>query len=96
MTAMSHTSICVLNDNNACVCWSKSRTTKDLRHITIRENAVRESVQNNTISVHYIIGSYNIADIFTKELKDTFLFLEIQDVITSIGISSPPMRNVSE
>ena len=35
----------VYNDNTACVTWSKSMTTKGLRHIQIRENAVRESVQ---------------------------------------------------
>ena len=41
----------VYNDNNACVCWSKSTTTKGLRHITIRENAIRESFDNEFIKV---------------------------------------------
>ena len=86
----------IYNDNNACVCWAKSSTTKGLRHISIRENAVRESVQNKTISIHHIDGSYNIADIFTKELKDKSLFLKIRDIITSVGITSPPMSPVSE
>ena len=56
----------VYNDNNACVCWSKSTTTKGLRHITIRENAIRESVSNKTVSIKHIEGKINIADIFKK------------------------------
>ena len=36
--------VSIWNDNNACVCWSKNTTTKGLRHVQIRENAVRESV----------------------------------------------------
>ena len=34
------------NDNGACVCWSKSTTTKGLQHMSIHKNAVHESVQN--------------------------------------------------
>ena len=60
----------VYNDNNTCVCWSKSTTTKGLRHMTIRENTIRESLSNNTVSIKHIEGKINIADVFTKELKD--------------------------
>ena len=59
-------SINLYNENSACVCWSKSLTTKGLRHRTIRENAIRESVDNNFIRVLHIDGKTNIADIFTK------------------------------
>ena len=59
----------VYNDNNACVCWSKSHTTKGLRHITIRENAICESVNNRFIKILHIEGQRNIADLFTKEMK---------------------------
>ena len=75
----------VYNDNNACICWSKSTTTKGLRHITIRENAIRESVSNRTVSIKHIEGKINIADIFTKELKDTTLFITLRNLITSIA-----------
>ena len=44
----------VYNDNMACVCWSKARTTKGLRHITIRENVIRESVDNKFIAVMHV------------------------------------------
>ena len=61
----------IYNDNAACVAWSHSLSTKGLRHIQIRENAVRESVQSGHIEVKHIAGILNISDIFTKEDKDT-------------------------
>ena len=70
-------SIEVFNYNNACICWSKSTTTKGLRHMLIRENAIRESVQNKIVFLHHIDGLFDIADIFTKELKDTATFTKI-------------------
>eukprot|EP00957_Ditylum_brightwellii_P129234 9857660-Ditylum_brightwellii.AAC.1 len=41
--------ITVLNDNMACMYWSKAMTTKGLRHITIRENAIREAMHDNIV-----------------------------------------------
>ena len=73
----------VYNDNNACVCWSKAKTTKGLRHITIRENAIRESVDNDFIRVLHIEGKLNIADIFTKEIKDSQHFITMRDQLVS-------------
>ena len=55
------------NDNMACVLWSKATTTKGLRHITIRENATRESVIDKTIDIHHIGGKINPSDLLTKE-----------------------------
>ena len=76
----------VYNDNNACVCWSKSKTTKGLRHITIRENAIRESVDNSFVKILHIEGKTNLADMFTKEMKDTTHFLNLRNII----VTSPP------
>ena len=75
----------VFNDNNACVCWSKSSTTKGLRHISILDNAIRESVANKTISIQHIDGKINFADIFTKEVKDNMSFITMRDQITCIA-----------
>ena len=86
----------VYNDNNACVCWSKSTTTKGLRHMTIRENAIRESVSDKTVSIKHIEGKINIADIFTKELKDTKLFITLRNLITSIAPNSSTLNDSSE
>jgi hypothetical protein len=71
--------ITIYNDNNACVCWSKNTSTKGLRHIQIRENAVRESVQKGFINVKHISGKLNLGDMFTKEEKDTTHFLTCRD-----------------
>jgi hypothetical protein len=71
----------IYNDNSACVSWSGNLTTKGLRHIQIRENAIRESVENNFIIVKHIEGRLNLADMFTKEDKDAKHFIEIRDII---------------
>ena len=73
----------VYNDNNACVCWSKSTTTKGLRQITIRENAIRESVDNDFIKVLHIAGKTNIADLFTKEMKDISHFTKLSNLVVT-------------
>ena len=43
-------------------------------NMTIRESDIRELVQDITVSIHHIAGLFNIAEIFTKEVKyiDTF------------------------
>ena len=74
----------LFNDNNACVPWSKSKTTKGIQYMTIRENATRESVQNKTVSINHVAGNVNISDIFTKELKDMNNFLSTRNIITYI------------
>jgi deoxyuridine 5'-triphosphate nucleotidohydrolase len=71
----------IYNDNAACVQWSKNMTTKGLRHVQIRENAVRESVQNNFIEVKHIPGRLNLSDMFTKEDKDSAHFITIRDLV---------------
>ena len=65
----------IFNDNSACVCWSKATTTKGLRHIQMRENAIREAVLSDFVSVSHIEGKVNLADMFTKEDKDTPHFI---------------------
>ena len=76
----------VYNDNSACVQWSSNLTTKGLRHIQIRENAVRESVINKLILVKHIEGKINPADIFTKEDKDKAHFIGICNILLSASI----------
>jgi hypothetical protein len=56
----------IYNDNNACVDWSKRCTSKGLRHIQMRENLVRENVENQFVSIQHIGGKLNLADLFTK------------------------------
>ncbi len=73
----------VYNDNSACVNWSKSCITKGLRHIQMHENCIRENIASNFILVCHVDGKLNLADIFTKEMKDTGHFVELRDVIMS-------------
>lgn len=76
----------IYNDNGACVCWSKSTTTKGLRHIQMRENAIREGVESDFITVQHIEGKVNLADMFTKEDKDTNHFISVRDLIMTDSI----------
>lgn len=69
----------IYNDNSACVNWSKATTTKGLRHIQMRENAIREAVANDFVSVKHIEGKVNLADMFTKEDKDVEHFVRTRD-----------------
>jgi hypothetical protein len=77
---MPTTSI-IYNDNQACINWSKGHTTKGLRHIQMKENRVRENVSNNFVEIHHVNGKVNLADLFTKEMKDTGHFVELRDIM---------------
>ena len=71
----------VFNDNMACVQWSKNRTTRTIRHIQLRDNAVRENIRRKLINIHHIPGAHNIADIFTKEDRDKNHFISLREKI---------------
>ena len=81
------------NDNAAAVQWSHNMTTKGLRYIQIRENAVRECVQSKLIDVRHIGGKLNPSDIFTKEDKDVDHFERCRDTLCCVPptSSSPPV-----
>jgi hypothetical protein len=67
----------IYNDNQACVNWSKKCTTKRLRHIQMKETHVRENIASNFIHIQHVGGKVNLADLFTKEMKDTGHFVEL-------------------
>jgi hypothetical protein len=71
----------IYNDNQACVQWSKRVTTKGLRRIQMHKNRIRENIATNFVSIQHIDGKINLADIFTKEMKDTSHFVELHDLI---------------
>ena len=50
-----------------------------MKHINLRDNAIRESVHLGELSISHIAGSLNCADIFTKELKDVSHFCRLRD-----------------
>ena len=71
----------IWNDNKACVHWSKSCSTKGFRHIQMKENRVRENIQSNFVKICHVNGKVNLADLFTKEMKDTGHFVELWDIM---------------
>jgi hypothetical protein len=71
----------IFHDNNACVNWSRRCTTKGLRHIQMRENHVRENVENKFVSIQHIGSKQNLANLFTKEMRDTAYFVELRDLM---------------
>ena len=82
----------IYNDSMACVHWSKNRTTRSIRHIQLRENAVREAVQSGIISVLHVPGTSNPSDILTKEDRDTAHYVSLRDCVVS---PSPSSRHVT-
>ena len=68
----------VYNDNAACVQWSYNMTSKAARHIELRENSVREWVQDNTLNVEHVRRKINTTDIFTKEMRDGMHFRRLR------------------
>lgn len=70
----------IYKDNQACVDWAKSCTSKGLRHIQMKENRVRENVVTQFVSIKHVDGKVNITDIFTKEMKDVNHFVALHDL----------------
>ena len=69
----------IYNDNMACVMWTSNKTSKGLRYIQIRENATKENI--HLFDIQHIAGKVNIADIFSKEVKDQQHFVQMRDII---------------
>ena len=49
----------IYNDNQASINWDHSMTTKGLRHLQMRKNAIREAVQTNFARVNHVLGKVN-------------------------------------
>ena len=83
----------IYNDNTACIVWSKATRTKGLRHIQMRENAIQESVANDFVSISYVEGKVNLADVFTKEDKDVAHFQRTRDIIMNQGVKKSALSS---
>ena len=60
----------IYNDNQGAVNWSNTSSNKGMRHVNIRENAIREAIHEfKEINISHIPGTCNPSDIFTKEFK---------------------------
>jgi hypothetical protein len=59
------------NDNRGCVDWTKGASvSKKLRHLNMRELGVRLYQNLGAVTIQHIEGKKNVADIFTKEIKE--------------------------
>ena len=67
------------NDNQGTVDWSKSTTTKGMRHICLKDCTVRDSIQAKEVDLYHIPGAINPSDIFTKEMRDGAHFRVLRD-----------------
>jgi len=47
----------------------------------MQENLVRENVRNNFVSIQHVGGKQNLADLFTKEMKDIAHFVKLPDLM---------------
>jgi hypothetical protein len=78
-----HETIPIWNDNRGCVDWTKGvYVSKKLRHINMRELSVRLYQKLGYVNVQHMEGRKNIADIFTKEIKDAKHFRSMAFTIT--------------
>ena len=69
----------VYNDNQACVNWSASCTTKGVKHLNLKENKIRETHADAIARILHIPGQINSSDIFTKEIKDVAHYRRLRD-----------------
>ena len=81
----------IYNESMTCVHWTKNKATRSIRHIQLRENAIRESVQKGLISVLHVPGTSNPSDILTKEDRDSAHYMTLCDCV----VSPPPTCHVT-
>eukprot|EP00957_Ditylum_brightwellii_P103071 7854616-Ditylum_brightwellii.AAC.1 len=74
----------IYNGNKACVCWAHNLTTKGLHCMQIRENTVREAVQNKEVDAKHIAGAMYLADLSTKEHCVVTHFIKLRDNLLEI------------
>ena len=79
----------IYNDNMACVLWTSNKTTKGLQYIQIREYDTKENI--HLFDIQHVAGKVNIADIFSKEVKDQQQFVNMHDIIVT-----PPFNATNE
>ena len=80
----------MFNDNRGCIDWSKSMSTKRLRHFNICKNAICDSISLLEINLSHVPGVCNPADIFTKEHRDMQHFDLLVSCFLTPFPSSPP------
>ena len=83
----------IYNDNTGCIAWSNTSTNRNLRHIQMRENVIRENIILKYINILHCDGKENIADIFTKEDRDKQHFLKLRDTLVHDPLQTVHIQN---
>jgi hypothetical protein len=66
------------------IAWANSEAiTKKLRHVNLREVAIRDSLRDGAIVLGHIPGKLNPSDLFTKEMKDATHFALLPSALMS-------------
>ena len=55
-------------------------TSKNLRHMELKDNSTREWRTDGTIKILRVMGKCNVSDVFTKEVRDKVLFHPLHDL----------------
>ena len=72
----------IFSDNQGGIEWCKGVSNKNMRHYNIKENVVRDMVQNHKeLTIQKIAGTENPADICTKEHKSDAIFIQLRDML---------------
>jgi len=69
------------NDNKGAVEWSHNCANKKMRHLNIRDMAVRDAHRCSEIIIFHLPGDLKVADLFTKEHKDDVHFICLRNII---------------
>ena len=75
----------VLNDNRGSVDWTDSgcKPSKKLRHENLAELGISEAKSYGEVSILWMPGATNPADIFTKEDNDVAHYCELRDLMVT-------------
>jgi len=83
--------ITICSDNQGSLFISSNPVQeKQTKHIDIHYHYIRECIEDNKVSVVFVPGNDNLADMFTKNL-DRVKFVKFQE---QLGLTFGPSRNV--
>ena len=71
----------IYNENRGYYDWTKGWANRKMRHMNIREMAVRESQLEGGVHVNHIQGKLNPSDLITKEHKNGEEFTHLCDLV---------------
>ena len=71
----------IATDNEAAITCSIQPTSLKNRHFCLSTEFVRDHAENNSIHVHYVPGTENPADLYTKSSLEVGTFVRLSAVV---------------